>query len=942
MKNSIKIIKAKENNLKSVSLEIPKNKLVVFTGVSGSGKSSLAFDTIFAEGQRRYMESLNSYARQFLGNSEKPDVESIENLSPAISIDQKTTSNNPRSTVGTVTEIYDYLRLLYARIGKAYCYNHDIEISAISISQIVDKVCEIAEGRRVYIYAPIVNGQKGSHKELLTRLLKDGFTKVSFNGELYNIEDLTEINPKKKNYIDLLVDRFKSPSERSRIFDSIEIALKNSKQLVKIVVDDQEQLYSTNFGCKLCDFTIPKLEPKLFSFNTPFGSCENCNGLGVILQADFEYLVPNPNLSIEEGGFKYYKTSIQNDNIDYNKFKILAEYYDIDISIPIKDIDKDKLKYLLYGSDQMISYSLNLKSGSILKKTEYIEGIASLIERRYAETNSNMARDYYKAYMSEKTCQKCHGTRLNIAARSVKINQLNIAQFTDFSIDKAIEFINNLELSDKEKEISRLVLKEINDRLSFLNNVGLEYLNLSRLASSLSGGEAQRIRLATQIGSKLSGVLYVLDEPSIGLHQKDNDKLIQTLLSMRDLGNSLIVVEHDEDTMRSADYIVDVGKYAGVDGGEIVFAGSYQEIMQADNSLTAEYLQGKLKIEVPSLRRKGNGKFITIKNATCNNLKQVNVKIPLGMIVGVSGVSGSGKSSLINQVLVNNLLTMIYKSKVTKGECEAIYGVENIDKIIKVSQDPIGRTPRSNPATYTGVFDDIRSLFASTNMAKMKGYDKGRFSFNVKGGRCEACQGDGITKISMHFLPDVYVKCEVCDGKRFNEETLSCTFKDKNIYDVLEMSVKEALVFFENQAIIKNKIQSLYDVGLSYIKLGQNSVTLSGGEAQRVKLASELLKKSTGKTLFVFDEPTTGLHSYDVDKLIKILHRIADNGDTVLVIEHNLDLLKNCDYIIDLGPNGGEKGGEIVAMGSPEQVAEVKDSYTAYYLKKILCKNNVM
>ena len=929
---------ARENNLKNINVRVPRDKFVIMTGVSGSGKTSLAFDTIYAEGRRRYVESLSAYARQFLGNSEKPDVDSIEGLSPSISIDQKTTSNNPRSTVGTVTEIYDYLRLMYARIGVPYCPTHNEPITSQTIKQMVDKIMDLEDRTRLIILSPLVHGQKGTHKDLFEKLRKEGFLRVRVDGEMQLLDELDAVEKNKKHTIEVVVDRIVKSNDRSRLHDSLETALKMSDGTAIVAYGEEEILFSSNYSCKYCGFSIPNLEPRLFSFNAPYGACDTCKGLGVTQKVDLDYLIPDKSKSIAQGGIIYYKNIVGTENLEWQKFAALLAYYDISIDTPIKELSKAQMDVMLYGSKDLISYKLESRSGNVTKKTEFIEGVCTLIERRYMETSSQMSREWYQTFLAEAPCPVCQGRRLNEQALSVRVGGLNIYEWTCMSVAKAQQFMEELTLSKQEEEIARLIVKEIKERLSFLNNVGLGYLTLDRLAGTLSGGEAQRIRLATQIGSHLSGVLYVLDEPSIGLHQRDNDRLIATLKDMRDLGNSLIVVEHDEDTMRESDYIIDIGPGAGIHGGEVVAIGTPEEVMANPNSITGQYLSGKLKIEVPSERRKGNKKKLEIVGASENNLKNVSVKIPLGTLSVVSGVSGSGKSSLVNEVLSKGIMHALGKSRVKPGKHKKIKGLENIDKIIDISQDPIGRTPRSNPATYTGVFDDIRTLFAQTPEAKMRGYDKGRFSFNVKGGRCEACQGDGILRISMHFLPDVYVPCEECDGKRYNEETLQVTYKGKNIYDVLEMSVEEAIDFFANMHKIKHKLQTLKDVGLGYIKLGQSATTLSGGEAQRVKLASELQRKATGKTLFILDEPTTGLHSHDVKKLIEVLQRIVSNGDTVIVIEHNLDVIKSADYIIDIGPEGGDGGGEIIACGTPEEVAQVKESYTGQYLQKVLQK----
>ena len=927
---------ARENNLKNIDIKVPRDKFVIMTGVSGSGKTSLAFDTIYAEGQRRYVESLSAYARQFLGNSEKPDVDSMEGLSPSISIDQKTTSNNPRSTVGTVTEIYDYLRLLYARIGVPYCPKHHEPITSMTIKQMVDRVMELEDKTRLTILSPVIKGKKGTHKDFLEQLTKEGFIRVRIDKEMRLLEEVEALEKNKKHDIDVVVDRIVKGSDRSRLHDSLETALTLSDGMAIVAYDDQEILFSSNYSCKYCGFSIPKLEPRLFSFNAPFGACTECKGLGITQKVDIDYLIPDRSKSIAQGGIVYYKNIVNTENLEWQKFAVLLDYYQIDIHKPISEFTKEELDIVLYGSKDVITYKLASRSGNVMKKTEFIEGVCTLIERRYMETSSQMSRDWYASFLAEAPCPTCKGRRLNDQALSVRVGGLNIHEWTTMSVKTAVQFMKDLQLRPQEQEIAKLILKEISDRLSFLLNVGLGYLTLDRLAGTLSGGEAQRIRLATQIGSHLSGVLYVLDEPSIGLHQRDNDRLIETLKNMRDLGNSLIVVEHDEDTMLASDYIIDIGPGAGIHGGNVVAAGTPQEVMDNPNSLTGQYLSGKLKIEVPQKRRKGNGKKLEVVGASENNLKNVSAKIPLGTLTVVTGVSGSGKSSLVNEVISKGVQHTLGKTRVKPGKHKRMKGIEHIDKLIEISQDPIGRTPRSNPATYTGVFDDIRELFAQTQEAKMRGYEKGRFSFNVKGGRCEACQGDGILRISMHFLPDVYVPCEECDGKRYNEETLQVTYKGKNIYDVLEMSVEEGIEFFSSLHKIKHKLQTLKDVGLGYIKLGQSATTLSGGEAQRVKLASELQRKATGKTIFILDEPTTGLHTHDVKRLLEVLQRIVDNGDTVLVIEHNLDVIKSADYIIDIGPEGGDEGGTIVACGTPEQVAQCEDSYTGKYLKKIL------
>ena len=939
MEDKLIIRGARENNLKNINIDIPKNKLVIMTGLSGSGKTSLAFDTIYAEGQRRYVESLSAYARQFLGNMEKPDVDAIEGLSPAIAIDQKTTSNNPRSTVGTVTEIYDYLRLLYARVGKAYCPKHDVVIESQTIKQMADTIDQYADGDRLMVVARVVKRKKGTFKDYFADLLKDGYLRVVVDGQNYMLDEEIELDKNKKHDIDVVIDRIiKKEGYRSRLVDSLEVGLKltGGEVIVQNLTTKTEELFSEHLACPICGFSVPKLEPRLFSFNNPLGACPDCRGLGIKNEVDDDLLIPDWSKSINEGGLRYFKTAVGTNRIEWQRFLILCKKYKIDLDKPLKDFTKQELSYILDGSREPISYEIVSDSGNVSRTTKFIEGVRTLIARRYEETTSKWSKEWYASFMSEHTCPTCKGRRLNDQVLSVRVGGLNIAEFTEQSIGDALHFIQNIKLTDYEMNIARLVVKEINDRLTFLNNVGLGYLTLARRAGGLSGGEAQRIRLATQIGTRLTGVLYVLDEPSIGLHQRDNEKLIKSLQDIRDLGNSVLVVEHDEDTMRASDFIVDIGPGAGVHGGQVICAGTPEEVMNCKDSITGQYLSGNRKIEVPQKRRKGNGLFIEVKGAKEHNLKNINVKFPLGKFNVVTGVSGSGKSTLVNDILVKSLMRYVYQSKERPGLHKEILGIENIDKVIEVSQDPIGRTPRSNPVTYTGVFDDIRDLFAQTNEAKMRGYDKGRFSFNVKGGRCEACQGDGLKKISMHFLPDVYVPCEQCEGKRYNEETLQVTYKDKNIYDVLEMTVEEALDFFDNLPKIRNKIQTLYDVGLGYIKLGQSATTLSGGEAQRVKLASELQKKSTGKTVYILDEPTTGLHSHDVSRLIDVLQRIVDQGDTIIVIEHNLDVIKVADHIIDLGPEGGAGGGTIVVTGTPEKVAKCEKSYTGQFLKSML------
>ena len=938
MENNKLIIRgARENNLKNISLEIPKNSLVVMTGLSGSGKTSLAFDTIYAEGQRRYVESLSAYARQFLGGVEKPDVESIEGLSPAISIDQKTTSNNPRSTVGTVTEIYDYLRLLYARCGTPYCPNHNIPITGQTITEMVDTVMTFEDKARLTILAPIARNKKGTFKDSFTKLLKEGYIRVRVDGEIKLLEDDIELGKNQRHDLDVVIDRIiKNEDSRSRIHDSIETALKLGEGKVLVLNGEEEKLFSENYSCPICGFSVGNLEPRLFSFNAPLGACDVCHGLGITEEVDVSNLIPDDSLSIRQGGIRYYKNIVDTDNIEWQTFTVLCRAYKISLDKPISTFTKKQLEIILHGSDKPIKYTIISSGGNRYDKNDYIEGVKDMIERRYVETTSSWHKEWYHSYMIESPCPKCSGKRLNEQALSVRVGDKNIAQFTEMSVLEANEWMRELKLDNEKTKIAEMVLKEIGSRLKFLSDVGLNYLTLDRLAGTLSGGESQRIRLATQIGSQLSGVLYVMDEPSIGLHQRDNSKLIQTMKKMRDLGNSLIVVEHDEETMLEADWIVDIGPGAGVHGGEVMASGTPQQVMQVEQSITGQYLSGKKLIPVPEKRRKGNGCFIELKGVEEHNLKKINVKIPLGKFVVVSGVSGSGKSTLVNDVFMKAVLLNLGRQKIKPGKYKTIKGLENIDKLVQIDQQPIGRTPRSNPATYTGVFDDIRDVFSKTPEARMRGYDKGRFSFNTKGGRCEACQGDGVKVIRMNFLPDVYVPCEVCHGQRYNEETLQCTYKGKNIFDVLEMSVEEALLFFANHPKIKKKLQTLYDVGLGYMKLGQSSTTLSGGEAQRVKLASELQKPATGKTVYILDEPTTGLHTDDVKRLISVLQRIVDNGDSVVVIEHNLDVIKCADWIIDLGPEGGDGGGTVVATGTPEQVSKVEESWTGQYLKKAL------
>ena len=928
---------ARENNLRNIDITLPKNKLIVMTGVSGSGKSSLAFDTIYAEGERRYIESLSAYARQFLGGSEKPDVDSIEGLSPAISIDQKTTSKNPRSTVGTVTEIYDYLRLLYARIGIPYCPIHNKPISSQSIEEMTNQILGLEVGTKIRILSPIVYGEKGTHVDTLEKLVKDGFVRVVVDNEDYDLSDEIVLEKNKKHNILVVVDRLIIKEDiRSRLYEAIEIACKLSKGKVVIdVIGDKEIIMSEKYACPDCDFSLPELEPRMFSFNAPYGACPECKGLGIKMKVDEDLVIPDRSKSIKDGGIVAINLN-DTTNIIYTQIDTVCNYYDIDMNAKISDIPREKLDILLYGTPDILDFKYVSKNGNTRTQKDFYEGIITNLERRYVETKSGWIRDWIEGYMTELPCEACNGARLNESVLAVKINSKNIHEMTLLSIKELHKFINNLKLTNEQKEISRLILKEIDSRLSFLINVGLEYLTLARNAATLSGGEAQRIRLATQIGSRLTGVLYVLDEPSIGLHQRDNQRLINSLLEMRDLGNTLVVVEHDTDTMLAADYLVDIGPGAGIHGGNIVAEGTPAEVMDNPNSLSGKYLKGELNIEVPETRRQGNIKYIEIKGAKENNLKNINVKFPLGTLTCVTGVSGSGKSTLVNEILYKYARNSLYKAKEKPGKCKEIIGLENIDKVVDISQNPIGRTPRSNPATYTGVFDDIREVFTETKEAKMRGYDKGRFSFNVKGGRCEACWGDGVKRIEMHFLPDVYVPCEVCGGTRYNTETLQIKYKGKSIYDVLEMQVEEAYHFFENIPKVKNKLQMLMDVGLSYIKLGQSAPTLSGGEAARVKLAKELQKKPTGKSLFILDEPTTGLHTDDIKKLLVILQRIVDNGDTVVVIEHNLDVIKIADYIIDLGPEGGDGGGTIVAKGTPEEISKVEESYTGKFLKPLL------
>ena len=940
MNDKIIIKGAKEHNLKNIDIEIPRDKLVVITGLSGSGKSSLAFDTLYAEGQRRYVESLSSYARQFLGIMEKPAVESIEGLSPAISIDQKTTSKNPRSTVGTVTEIYDYIRLLYARIGTPYCPHCGIKIEKQSIDQIVDNIMALEAGTKIQVLAPVIRSKKGEFIKQLEEYQKEGFVRVRIDGQVYELSDDIELDRKKKHEIELVVDRLVIKEDiRSRLTESVETALKHADNLVLIdVVGQKAILYSTNYACPHCGFSFPELSPRMFSFNNPFGACPECSGIGYLMKMDPDLIIPDKNKTLYDG-VKAFGSSVMKraDTMAKMYFESIGRHYGVDISVPIKKLPKDFLDKILYGTgSEVIDFQFESSAGTRRFSTPF-EGVLPTLDRRHNETKSQGMRDFYEMYMSNSECPACKGARLRPEILSIKIGDKNINDLTDMSINKIKDFLNNLELTKTQAMIADMILKEIDKRLQFLVDVGLEYLTLSRSAGTLSGGEAQRIRLATQIGSGLTGVLYILDEPSIGLHQRDNDKLLATLKKLRDLGNTLIVVEHDEDTMYAADQIIDIGPGAGSHGGNVMAQGTAEEIKNVKNSVTGQYLSGRKRIPVPKKRRKMvKGKVIEVQGATENNLKNISVKFPLGLFTCITGVSGSGKSTLINEVLYKTIAKELNGANEKPGKCKGVKGLEQIDKIINIDQSPIGRTPRSNPATYTGLFDLIRDIFAGTNEAKLRGYQKGRFSFNVAGGRCESCNGDGVHKIEMHFLPDVFVPCEVCKGKRYNRETLEVKYKGKTISDVLEMTVEEALEFFDSIPRIKNKLQTLYDVGLSYIKLGQPSTTLSGGEAQRVKLATELSKRATGKTLYILDEPTTGLHIADVHKLVDILHRLVDTGNTILVIEHNLDLIKTCDYIVDLGPEGGDNGGEVIAVGTPEQICKNDRSYTGKFLKKYL------
>lgn len=942
MQNSISIKGARENNLKNIDLEFPRDKLVVFTGLSGSGKSSLAFDTIYAEGQRRYVESLSSYARMFLGQMDKPDVDYIEGLSPAISIDQKTTSKNPRSTIGTVTEVYDYLRLLWARVGVPHCPKCGKEIKQQSIDQIVDRIMELPEKTKIQILAPVVRGRKGEHVKVFEDAKKSGYVRVKADGIVYDLSEEIKLEKNKKHNIEIVVDRLViKPDIERRLTDSAETALSLSGGIlyVDLISEEKQLVFSQNYACEDCGISIEELTPRLFSFNSPQGACPTCTGLGMQMRVDPELIIPNPELSIMDGAISASGWSnVRGDTISKMYFDALAKKYHFKLTDPVKDLPKEAVDAILYGTKgQPLELKYEKSEGYGVIKREF-EGIVNNLERRYKETQSPAMRAEIEECMSKIPCHDCGGKRLKKSALAVTVGGLNIAQFTELSVTKAVEFMNTLELSDKDMVIAERIIKEIKSRLSFLQSVGLGYLTLARSAATLSGGESQRIRLATQIGSSLMGVLYILDEPSIGLHQRDNARLLDTLKKLRDLGNTLVVVEHDEDTIRAADFVVDIGPGAGVKGGELVCAGSVEDVCNCENSITGQYLSGKKTIPVPQQRRQGNGKRLIIKNARENNLRGIDVEIPLGKLVCVTGVSGSGKSSLINEILYKTLAAEKNRVKVRPGKSDGIEGLENIDKVICLDQSPIGRTPRSNPATYTGVFNDIRELFASTQDAKLRGYNQGRFSFNVKGGRCEACAGDGLVKIEMHFLPDVYVPCDVCGGKRYNRETLQVKYKGKSIADVLEMTVEEACSFFANQPKIIKKLQTLYDVGLGYVRLGQSSTTLSGGEAQRVKLATELSKRSTGNTVYVLDEPTTGLHVADVHRLIDILNRFADAGNTVVVIEHNLDVIKVADHIIDLGPEGGDEGGELVFAGTPEDCVKCERSYTGQFLKPLIEK----
>ncbi len=937
-RNSIIIKGARENNLKNIDLEIPRDKLVVFTGLSGSGKTSLAFDTIYADGQRRYMESLSSYARQFLGQMEKPDVDDIQGLSPAVSIDQKTTSKNPRSTVGTVTEIYDYLRLLYARIGIPHCPICGREITQQTVDQMVDRVLSLPEGTRIQVMAPVVRQRKGEHQKEFDSARRSGFVRARVDGSIYELTEEIKLNKNQKHTIDIVVDRLVVKEDiRSRLADSLETALHLTGSLALVdVIDGEEMLFSQSYACPDHDISVEELTPRMFSFNNPFGACEKCTGLGTFLKVDPNMILPNKKLTIREGAIRASGWYYADGGIAQMYYEALAEKYNFSLDVPVKELPQKVIDILMYGTNgEKLIVQRDSASFSGSYNTEF-EGVANNLERRFRETSSNWMREELTAYMSAVECPDCHGDRLRPTSLGVKVGEINITQLCNRSVEGILDFFNRLSLSDKQQKIATQILKELRERLGFLRNVGLDYLTLSRAAGTLSGGESQRIRLATQIGSSLMGVVYILDEPSIGLHQRDNDRLIDTLKHLRDLGNTVIVVEHDEDTMHASDYIVDIGPGAGIHGGEVVCSGDVKTIMACKNSITGQYLSGKKSVAVPTARREGNGKFLTVKGAKQNNLKDIDVKFPLGTFTAVTGVSGSGKSSLINEVLYKTLAAELSGSKNRPGKCDAVEGMWELDKVIDIDQSPIGRTPRSNPATYTGVFTDIRNLYAQTPDAKMRGYAAGRFSFNVKGGRCEACEGDGILCIEMHFLPDIFVPCEVCKGKRYNRETLEVKYKGKSIHDVLEMTIEESLVFFENHPKIKRRLQTIHDVGLGYVKVGQPATTLSGGEAQRVKLATELSKRPTGRTVYILDEPTTGLHAADVHRLIDVLQTLVDTGNTVIVIEHNLDVIKTADYIIDLGPEGGDKGGDVVACGTPEQVAKNPKSHTGHYLAKLL------